>query len=268
MFLTRKKIGLLAGVLAVLLAGTWIFSRPAPKGIPILEYHMVDAADHPDAREYNVPPDDFSAQLDELQRQGYTTISLREFLRARKGLAELPEKPVVLTFDDGYDNNYTTLLPLLEARGMKATVFMVTNDIGEPGYLTWEQLRDMQQRGIEIGSHTANHDPLTSMDAARRLDEVHLSKLLLEWNGIHTVYAFSYPNGAYDETLPELLEQNGYLTAVTGDAGLNTFETNPYLMQRVNIPHPRFGLFEFKLRLLKAEVFTKLRIHQHLENES
>ena len=106
------------------------------------------------------------------------------------------------------------------------------------------------------------------MDAARRLDEVHLSKLLLEWNGIHTVYAFSYPNGAYDETLPELLEQNGYLTAVTGDAGLNTFETNPYLMQRVNIPHPRFGLFEFKLRLLKAEVFTKLRIHQHLENES
>ena len=101
MFLTRKKIGLLAGVLAVLLAGTWIFSRPAPKGIPILEYHMVDAADHPDAREYNVPPDDFSAQLDELQRQGYTTISLREFLRARKGLAELPVMPVVLTFDDG-----------------------------------------------------------------------------------------------------------------------------------------------------------------------
>ena len=55
---------------------------------------------------------------------------------------------------------------------------------------------------------------------------------------------------------------------MTGDAGLNTIETDPYLMQRVNIPHPRFGLLEFKLRLLKAEVFTKLRIHQHLENPS
>ena len=125
-----------------------------------------------------------------------------------------------------------------------------------------------QHSGIEIGSHTANHDPLTSMDAARQLDEVHLSKLLLEWNGIHTVYTFSYPNGAYDASLPALLAQNEYLTAVTGDAGLNTFETDPYLMQRVNIPHPRFGLLEFKLRLLKAEIFTKLRIHQHLENPS
>lgn len=191
-----------------------------------------------------------------------------DFMKAKRGKMELPAKPIILTFDDGYEDNYTEMLPILEEYGMKATVYVITNQIGQPGYLTWDQLRAMQVRGIEIGSHTANHDPLTSMDAARRLDEVHLSKLLLEWNGIHTVYAFSYPNGAYDETMPELLEQNGYLTAVTGDAGLNTFETNPYLMQRVNIPHPRFGLFEFKLRLLKAEVFTKLRIHQHLENES
>ncbi len=265
MFLTRKKIGLLAGVLAVLLAGTWIFSRPAPKGIPILEYHMVDAADHPDAREYNVPPDDFSAQLDELQRQGYTTISLREFLRARKGLAELPEKPVVLTFDDGYDNNYTTLLPLLEARGMKATVFMVTNDIGEPGYLTWEQLRDMQQRGIEIGSHTANHQPLTEMSPAEADDELRLSKLIMEWNGLSTIYVFSYPNGKYNSELPVLLQKNEYLAAVTGDPGLNTFQTEPYLLQRTNIPRPRLGLWEFRLRLLKTELWTRLGIAQHLK---
>ena len=140
---------------------------------------------------------------------------------------------------------------------------MVTNDIGLPGYLTWDELRDMQERGIEIGSHTANHQPLTEMDRSRQEEEMRLSKLLLEWNGIHTVFSFSYPNGAYDSGMPELLAQNGYLTAVTGDAGLNTFQTDPYLLQRINIPHPRFGRMEFRLRLFKAAVMTRLGIRQH-----
>ena len=269
----RRRI--IFGLLALPLAAAAFFALcvltvvlAPPDGIPILEYHMVDTVEDEDSHLYNVPPEDFAAQLDYLQREGYTTITLLDYLRAKKGKQELPEKPIILTFDDGYEDNYTQMLPLLEARGMRAVVFVVTNDIGLPDYLTWDELHDMSRRGIEIGSHTANHQPLTTMSEAEQQEEMHLSKLLLEWNGIHTVYAFSYPNGAYDETMPELLEQNGYLTAVTGDAGLNTFETNPYLMQRVNIPHPRFGLFEFKLRLLKAEVFTKLRIHQHLENES
>ena len=95
-------------------------------------------------------------------------------------MQELPEKPVILTFDDGYESNYTELLPILEARGMKATVFMVANSIGREKYLSWEQLKDMQHRGIEIGSHTANHLPLTEMDMETARNEVKLSKLLME----------------------------------------------------------------------------------------
>ena len=90
-----------------------------------------------------------------------------------------------------------------------------------------------------------------------------LSKLLLEWNGIHTVFSFSYPNGAFSADMPGMLERNDYLTAVTGDDGLNTLATNPYLLQRINIPHPRLGLTEFKVRLLKARIMTRLGIHQH-----
>lgn len=266
LFFTRKRIGIMAGVfVAVAAAAAWLYLQPAPQGIPVLEYHMVTAQDPPDAREYNVPPADFSAQLDELQRQGYTTISLRDFLRAKKGLQELPEKPVVLTFDDGYENNYTTLLPLLEERGMKATVFMVTNDIGQPGYLTWDELRDMQQRGIEIGSHTANHLPLTDMSLAEADDELRLSKLIMEWNRLSTIYVFSYPNGKYNSSLLDLLQKNDYLAAVTGDAGLNTFGTHPYLLQRTNIPRPRLGIWEFRLRLWKTALWTRLGIGQHIE---
>ena len=254
---------LAASLAMVSAAALYLWMAPVPEGFPILEYHMVNPVDPPDAFAYNVPPAEFQAQMDYLQQQGYTTMTILEFMKAKKGKMELPEKPVVLTFDDGYEDNYTHMLPILEAHGMKATIYMVTNDICRPGYLTWDELRDMQERGVEIGSHTANHLPLTSLAPQEQDDEVRLSKLLMEWNGIRTVFSFSYPNGAYDGRMPALLRENEYLTAVTGDAGLNTFETNPYLMQRVNIPHPRFGLLEFRYRLWKAEAFTKLGIFQH-----
>jgi peptidoglycan/xylan/chitin deacetylase (PgdA/CDA1 family) len=125
----------------------------------------------------------------------------------------------------------------------------------------------MQNRGIELGSHTANHQPLTTLDREKQAEEMKLSKLLMEWNGLKTIFTFSYPNGAYDEGMPQLLAENEYLTAVTGDGGLNTFKTNPYLLQRTNIPYPRFGLTEFKLRLFKSEAMTKLGIRQHIVNE-
>ena len=219
------------------------------------------------AEDYCVSPEDFQEQLDYLEAQGYTTITLLEFMKAKRGKQELPEKPIVLTFDDGYENNYLELLPILEKRGMKAMVYMVTNQIGRPGYLSWDQLRDMQDRGIEIGSHTANHLPLTGLSPEEQADEMRLSKLIMEWNGLRTVFSFSYPNGAYDSSMPELLRENEYLTAVTGDAGLNTFRTDPYLLQRINIPNPRFGLLEFQWRLKKAEWMAKLGLCQHLQAE-
>ena len=111
---------------AVLLAAAAVFCafvalRP-PAGVPILEYHMVDTQEDEDSHPYNVPPEAFAAQLDYLQREGYTTITLLDYLRAKKGKQQLPAKPIILTFDDGYEDNYTQMLPLLEARGMRAVV--------------------------------------------------------------------------------------------------------------------------------------------------
>ena len=258
-------------ILGVLVAGglvlwggiQYLLSQPEPEGFPILEYHMVQQEDPKDAYAYNVPVEDFQQQLDYLQEQGYTTISIRDYLRAKKGLLQLPEKPIILTFDDGYESNYKELLPILEERGLKATIFMVTNDIGKDGYLSWQQLKDMEKRGIEIGSHTANHLPLTGMSLDEAREEVKLSKLLMEWNGMKTIYTLSYPNGKYTTDLEQMLKEEEYLAAVTGDAGLNTFDTDTYQLQRINIPHPIFGLTEFKWRLLKGRIFAQLGWSQH-----
>ena len=226
-----------------------------PQGMLILEYHKINDRTKDD---YTVSTKDFAEQMDALQADGYTTVSVLDFLRAKKGKQKLPEKPVVVSFDDGYSDNYTEALPILEERGMKATVFMVTNDVGLPGYLSWNQLHEMEKRGVELGSHTANHLPLTNMTVEEARDEVQKSKLMMEWKGLKTIFVLSYPNGQYDKYLPDILKEEEYLAAVTGDPGLNTFQTNPYLLHRINVPPPHFGVSEFRLRVWKAKAAALL----------
>ena len=238
----------------------WVLTAAPPEGFPILEYHMVTENPHPDAKPYVVPPEDFAEQLDYLAEEGYTTITPQDYARARKGKQQLPEKPIILSFDDGYEDNWRVVLPMLEERGMKAVFYMVTNSIGKPGYLTWDNLFDMERRGMEIGSHTANHLPLTTLSPEKQREELRLSKLMLEWKGMKTIYSFSYPNGSYNAGVVAMLAEEEYLTAVTGEAGLNTIETNPYLLRRVNIPPPHFGLTEFRLRLMKADIAARLDV--------
>ena len=236
------------------------FLLPEPEGFPILEYHQVtDELLDPDFEMYNVPPAEFAAQLDYLQAEGYTTITLQDFMRVVHGKGELPEKPIVLTFDDGYKDNYCTMLPILEAHKMTAVIYVITNELGKKNYLKLDELKDLQRRGIEIGSHTADHLPLTSYDEDFQRRQIRESKIFLEWSGLKTIYSLSYPNGAFDSDIEKILREEEYLTAVTGEAGLNTIETNPYELYRVNIRKPRFGLTEFKFRLWKANFFAKVR---------
>ena len=247
-------------VLLFLAFVAWVLTAEPPAGFPILEYHMVTENPRPGAEKYVVPPADFAEQLDYLASEGYTTITPQDYARARKGKQTLPEKPVILSFDDGYEDNHRVVLPMLEERGMKAVFYVVTNDIGLPGYMTWDNLFDMERRGMEIGSHTANHIPLTTLPPEKKREELRLSKLMLEWKGLKTIYSFSYPTGAYDEGIVTMLAEEDYLTAVTGEAGLNNVETNPYLLHRVNIPPPHFGLTEFRLRLMKADIAARLDV--------
>ena len=247
-------------VLLFLAFVAWVLTAEPPAGFPILEYHMVTENPRPGAEKYVVSPADFAEQLDYLAAEGYTTITPQDYARARKGKQTLPEKPVILSFDDGYEDNHRVVLPMLEERGMKAVFYVVTNDIGLPGYMTWNNLFDMERRGMEIGSHTANHIPLTTLPPEKQREELRLSKLMLEWKGLKTIYSFSYPTGAYDARIVAMLAEEDYLTAVTGEAGLNNVETNPYLLHRVNIPRPHFGLTEFRVRLMKADIAARLHV--------
>lgn len=252
----KKAVMALGAFLAAGIIAVTVSCVIAPeKGVPILAYHSIDNDDGT----YSVSPGEFKQQMQYLKEQGYTAISLLEFAKAKKGKFVLPEKPIIITFDDGYANNYTTAMPIMEQYGMKGTVFMVVNDIGkDETYFTLEQLKDWQAHHMEIGSHTANHVPLATLTSEQKKEEIFASKILMEWKGLNTVFFLAYPFGSFDAESEALLKENEYLGALTGKSGLNTFDTNPYLLHRVNVPNPRLGLTEFKLRLLKANVYTRL----------
>ncbi len=135
------------GVFFVAIGGWLLY--PA-RGVPILAYHQVAAADDI----YNIDPRDFEAQMSYLAANGYTAISLADMFAAGRGEKALPAKPVIITFDDGYEDNYLTALPIMEKYGMRGTVFVIASLVGQPEYLNWDEIRDLRDHRTEIGSHT------------------------------------------------------------------------------------------------------------------
>lgn len=223
-------------------------------GVPILAYHQINSA----AEIYSVDPADFEQQMQYLANHGYTAVSLSELFDAREGTGRLPEKPVIITFDDGYADNYLTALPILEKYRMKSTVFIITSQVGQPEYLTWEQIRDMQARATEIASHTHSHMALNQIDQAMVAQELRRSKQLLEEQLQQPVEFLAYPFGQYNQHTLAAAQQAGYRGACTGLPGLGATAGDAYQLKRVNVPRPKYGLWEFRLRLLRAQLYAKL----------
>jgi len=250
----KQKI-LLIVVVCLALALDTLWSRVGTQGVPILAYHQVtsEIVDDEDEMHYSVSPEEFAEQLNYLKNKGYQSVSLHDVFEAREGRAQLPAKPIVLTFDDGYKDNYTVALPIMEQYGFSGTVFIIVNSVGESEYLSWDEIRAMQQRHTEIGSHTLNHVSLRDTPLPEKRQEIAESKQLIENQIGQRVEFFAYPYGSYDQESFSLLRSAGYRGACAGIAGYNLPGDNlPYRLKRVNIPRPRFGLLEFKLRLWRA----------------
>lgn len=164
------------------------------KKIPILMYHAV--SDEPwGIAELFVSPGELEKQLKYLQDNGYTTITFEDFDRL-----DSIEKPVMLTFDDGYDDNYTQLFPLLKKYKAKATVFVITGEIGKQYYLTEKQIKEMNDSGlVSIQSHTVTHPYLSDLSAEQLEKEFTLSKLTLTRITGKEPFVLCYPTGKYSD---------------------------------------------------------------------
>ncbi len=210
--------------------------------IPILMYHSVsDSGDFgalpPDCRPagYRIGVKDFQGHLEILRDSGCSPILLKDLAAAREGRGELPKRPVILTFDDGYADNRENALPILAAAGFRAAFFLSVSHLGRPGMLTWEETALLRDAGMEIGSHGMSHEILSGKTEGELRRELAESRRLLgEKLGLEAEF-FSLPRGYLPPALPRLARLAGYYGLCTSRPGFNILQTDPFRLRRFSI---------------------------------
>lgn len=198
----------------------------------VLNYHQVGTSFNP----LTMPVHLFDEQMLYLVNAGYVSISPQELYDGISGVTELPEKPVLITFDDGYLDNYMNAFPILQKYGLQATIFVVPGftDVNY-GYLGWDHLREMEAGGITIQSHTANHRALEELPDDEIRAELLNSKQMLEENLGHPVDFLAYPTGTYNLHIASIAQDVGYKAAFTIKYGNVDRGSNVYALERVPI---------------------------------
>jgi len=212
--------------------------------IPILTYHGLSKSVTTDGL-YALTEEQFEAQMIYLATENFHPISLKELANWLTGqLANpptgqpLPEKSVVLTFDDGLESDYTLALPILKRHGFTATFFVNPGTLDTKGHLTVEALRQLNQEGMEIGSHGFDHIFLTRLNEEKLRYQTAESKRKLEEILKKEVAFFSVPRGRYNRRTLEAIKQSGYRACCTSDIGANRQDTDPFRLKRWTLKRP------------------------------
>lgn len=175
------------------------YISPGIPPITALCYHEV--APDRESDHMNVKPEIFRRHIREFKEAGYVFIHVGDLENHAAGLAPLPEKALLITFDDGYADNYNYAYPVLREEQVPGTFFVVSSTIGKENRMTAGQLREMQANGMKIGSHTVNHENLSNMSAKEVDFELRTSKETLENILGEPVFALAYPGGKINETV-------------------------------------------------------------------
>lgn len=220
--------------------------------IMVLNYHKIDDMDI----SLSIPPIEFEAQMKYLQDNNYHTITPDELYAALEGEGELPENPVLITFDDGYADNYENAYPILKKYDFKATIFVISDFVGKMDhYFTWDEAREMSKNGITIASHTVDHRAMTDLTDEQLKKELVESKKKIEKEMDKTVDYIAYPTGTYNLHIAQLVKDAGYKAAFTIKYGNVDMDSNIYALERVPIFHTEDTHKSFLERVRYAPIF-------------
>lgn len=193
--------------------------------VPIIVYHSV-RPNYPGQtaaiKRYTTEPDVFEKELIYLKNKNYHTISFNEVLEYFDSGKPLPSKSVILTFDDGWENQYVYAFPLLKKYGFTGTFFIFTNAVGHKHFMTWDQIKELDAAGMTIGGHTKTHPYLTKITDPQKLtNEISGGKKIIEEHLGKTIQTFAYPFGFYNNTVVQAVKDAGYRIGRTSSAGIN-----------------------------------------------
>lgn len=251
-----KKLLFLVLSFSLLLCST-VFA--ATTKVPILMYHGVEKES---VSPWVVSEDQFNADMEFLARNYYTPMVAEDLIKIKKGEMAMPERPVMITFDDGYENNYTVAFPILKKTGMKATIAVIGRLIrddkgsGRAGYLNWSQLKEMYDSGlVDIGSHTYNLHDLDAegiyagtSNGIRQLEGESVASYLkrtgddlkksisdIESNVGNDVLYFAYPFGKTNSYFSSVIGSYGIRVSVTTTSGSANIANGLNYMPRYTI---------------------------------
>lgn len=204
------------------------------RAVLVLNYHKI-ANEH---KSLSVTLDDFEQHMKWLQEYGFTCITPGQLYDFVANGADLPEKPVLITFDDGYKDNYTNAFPIMKKYGMKGTIFVVTGFLGVyDNYLTWDQAKELLEAGFNIESHTYSHKSMTeASDEDITKELVKSRQTIKEKLGIDSDF-MAYPTGTYNLHIAELVKEAGYKGAFTIKYDNVSRDSNVYALERVPVFH-------------------------------
>lgn len=191
--------------------------------VPILIYHSVRPY-YPGitkiVKEYTVPPDIFDDQMKYLRDNGYTAITMDDLMNYFSFGTKLPEKPVVVTLDDGWENQYRYAYPILQKYNYPAVFFIYPGAVNAKHFLTWDEVNTMVSNNMIIGDHTYSHPELPKVTDATALNkEIVVSRQVIQDHIHKIVKDFAYPFGAYEKKDIDLVKQAGYQSARTVFSG-------------------------------------------------
>lgn len=208
--------------------------------VPILMYHYISNPPS-DADIYRldltVPPDQFEAQMEWLAVNGFHPIRVMDLQYALKSGVPLPDKPIVLTFDDGYLDNFQYAYPVLKNYRFPATFSVITQftDDNKPGYMNWAQLAEISKAGMEIASHSQDHADMRLKYGTSLVDEINGSKQTIELRLGVPVRTFTYPSGKYDARTLATVRASGYGSGLTEIAGMRQTSDKMFELRRIRI---------------------------------
>lgn len=236
-----KKTGIFLTVFLTIITVLTSVTVFADTSVPILLYHnMLKSYDEKDSI-VTITPERFEEHIISLKKNGYTPVSFDDYLDAANGRSSLPEKPVIITFDDGYETNYTYMYPIAVKYNIPVTIFVVAKTVGQtPGaypHFTWEQAKIMSDSGlISIQSHTFSHESVTGktdFDAER---EIRYSKYLIEKNLGTKCNVLSFPYGFHTAEHIFMSKRAGYdLSVQVGNFGKNTLNDADKALIRITV---------------------------------
>ncbi len=216
--------------------------------IPILLYHSVSDQAAPQYRRWAISPDMFAKQVAYLHASNYTPVTVTHFVTAITGSsASLPDRPVLLTFDDGLADFYTGALPVLQRYDFPATLYVTTGFVGgtsrwlqhegegERPMLTWDQLGAICAGDVECGAHSRSHPQLDTLALPAARDEIVHSKYILEQQLGRRVASFAYPHGYHSPAVRRIVQEAGFTSACAVKHAMSSTADDRFALARIMI---------------------------------